>query len=137
MGKLIRALPLFRDMSDVFGSGAAFARAIVNELADRYRGVARSLKNEKLRTGAKRLADCILQADALQGNRQCVENDIRQAHALLRAAPPWSGAIPSPHRHHAGDCLAQPALRAVRPHSPKPANSNVTRPIATNVNVGT
>ncbi len=72
-GKLIRALPLFRDVSDLFGSGAAFARAIVNELADRYRGVARSLKNEKLRAGAERLADCILQTDALQGNRQRVE----------------------------------------------------------------
>lgn len=30
-----------------------------------------------------------------------------------------------------------PALRVLRPHTPRPANSNVTRPIAANVNVGT
>ena len=38
---------------DVFGRDAAFARAIVNELAERYRGLVRALKNEKLRTGAR------------------------------------------------------------------------------------
>lgn len=58
---------------DVFGRDAAFARAIVNELAERYRGVVRSLKNEKLRSSAERLANWILRTDALQGNRQCIE----------------------------------------------------------------
>jgi CRP/FNR family transcriptional activator FtrB len=58
---------------DVFGRDAAFARAIVNELATRYRSVVRALKNEKLRTGAERLANWILETDALQGNRRCVE----------------------------------------------------------------
>jgi CRP/FNR family transcriptional activator FtrB len=58
---------------DVFGRDAVFARAIVNELADRYRGVVRSLKNEKLRTSAERLANWILQADALQGHRRSIE----------------------------------------------------------------
>ena len=42
---------------EVFGRDAAFARAIVNELAERYRTVVRSLKNEKLRTSAERLAN--------------------------------------------------------------------------------
>jgi CRP/FNR family transcriptional activator FtrB len=58
---------------DVFGRDAAFARAIVNELAERYRGVVRALKNEKLRTSAERLANWILQADALQGNQRSIE----------------------------------------------------------------
>ncbi len=58
---------------DVFGRDAAFARAIVNELAERYRSVVRSLKNEKLRTSAERLANWILQADAHQGHQRNIE----------------------------------------------------------------
>jgi len=58
---------------DVFDRDAAFARAIVNELAERYRNVVRSLKNEKLRTSAERLANWILQADAQQGHHRLVE----------------------------------------------------------------
>jgi CRP/FNR family transcriptional activator FtrB len=58
---------------DVFDRDAAFARAIVGELAERYREVVRSLKNEKLRTSAERLANWILRADAQQGNHRCVE----------------------------------------------------------------
>ncbi len=57
---------------DVFGHDAAFARAIVDELAERYRGLVRSLKNEKLRTSAERLANWILQADAHQGHQRNV-----------------------------------------------------------------
>lgn len=53
---------------DTFGRDTAFARAIVNELAERYRGIVRALKNEKLRTGPERLANWILQEDALQGH---------------------------------------------------------------------
>jgi len=58
---------------DVFDRDAGFARAIVNELAERYRDVVRALKNEKLRGSAERLANWILQANALQGNQRCVE----------------------------------------------------------------
>jgi CRP/FNR family transcriptional activator FtrB len=57
---------------DVFGRDAAFARAIVNELAMRYRCVVRSLKNEKLRTSTERLANWILQEEAHQGNKRQV-----------------------------------------------------------------
>ena len=57
-------------MRDIFGRDAAFARAIVNELAERYRSVVRSLKSEKLRTSAERLANWILQADAQQGHQR-------------------------------------------------------------------
>jgi CRP/FNR family transcriptional activator FtrB len=58
---------------DVFDRDAAFARAIVGELAERYREIVRSLKNEKLRTSAERLANWILKADAQQGHHRCVE----------------------------------------------------------------
>jgi len=58
---------------DVFGRDAAFARAIVNELAERYRDLVRTLKDEKLRTGVQRLANWILRADAMQGHRHSVE----------------------------------------------------------------
>jgi CRP/FNR family transcriptional regulator, transcriptional activator FtrB len=52
---------------DVFGRDGAFARAVVGELALRYRGLVRALKNQKLRTGAERLANWILQTDARSG----------------------------------------------------------------------
>ena len=52
---------------EVFGRDAAFARAVVDELALRYRGVVRALKNQKLRTGVERLANWVLQADARAG----------------------------------------------------------------------
>jgi len=62
-----------KTVRDVFDRDAAFARAIVNELAERYRGVVRSLKNEKLRSSAERLANWILQADVQQGNQRSIE----------------------------------------------------------------
>ena len=58
---------------DVFSCDAAFARAIVSELAERYRSVVRSLKNEKLRNSAERLANWILQAGSEQGNQRRIE----------------------------------------------------------------
>jgi CRP/FNR family transcriptional activator FtrB len=51
----------------VFDHDPAFARAVVSELALRYRSVVRALKNEKLRTSTERLANWILQEDARQG----------------------------------------------------------------------
>lgn len=58
---------------DAFCRDFAFARAIADDLAERYCDAVRSLKNEKLRTTAKRLANWILRADALQGNRRVIE----------------------------------------------------------------
>jgi CRP/FNR family transcriptional regulator, transcriptional activator FtrB len=58
---------------DVFSRDAAFARAIVSELAERYRSVVRSLKNEKLRNSAERLANWILQTGSEQGNHHSIE----------------------------------------------------------------
>lgn len=58
---------------DVFDSDAAFARALVNELAARYRCLVRTLKNEKLRNSTERLANWILQEGAHQGSNHKVE----------------------------------------------------------------
>jgi CRP/FNR family transcriptional activator FtrB len=60
-------------LRDVFDHDATFARAIVNELAERYCAIVRSLKNEKLRTSAERLANWILKANHRQGDHQHVE----------------------------------------------------------------
>ncbi|MFZ5693932.1 MAG: cyclic nucleotide-binding domain-containing protein [Pseudomonadota bacterium] len=54
-------------LRDTFGRDPVFARAVVNELALRYRSVVRALKNEKLRTSCERLANWILKTDAQQG----------------------------------------------------------------------
>ncbi|NWG23420.1 MAG: cyclic nucleotide-binding domain-containing protein [Pseudorhodoplanes sp.] len=62
----ILMLPAER-VREVFGCDAAFARAVVNELAIRYRGMVRALKNEKLRNTAVRLANWILMSDQRQG----------------------------------------------------------------------
>jgi CRP/FNR family transcriptional activator FtrB len=69
---LILMIPA-QTVRDVFGRDAAFARAIVNELAERYRSVVRALKNEKLRSSAERLANWILQTGSEQGNRRSIE----------------------------------------------------------------
>jgi CRP/FNR family transcriptional activator FtrB len=53
---------------NIFDKDAAFARAVVDELALRYRTVVRALKNEKLRTSAERLANWILKEDARHGD---------------------------------------------------------------------
>lgn len=52
---------------DMFGRDAHFARAVVTELALRYRGLVQALKDQKLRTGIERLANWILQEDLRQG----------------------------------------------------------------------
>jgi len=52
---------------DVFGRDASFARAVVGELAARYRSIVRALKNQKLRTGAERLGSWVLMADRRGG----------------------------------------------------------------------
>ena len=56
-----------QSVREVFGRDAMFARAVVSELALRYRSVVRQLKNQKLRTGVERLAAWILAADTQAG----------------------------------------------------------------------
>jgi CRP/FNR family transcriptional activator FtrB len=74
---------------DVFGQDAAFARSIVNELADRYRSIVRRLKNQKLRTGVERLANWILEEERFQGGNGCVTlgHDKRTLSARLGMTP--------------------------------------------------
>ena len=45
---------------DVFNKDPAFARAVVAELALRYRGLVKDLKNQRLRSGLERLANWLL-----------------------------------------------------------------------------
>ena len=74
---------------DVFGRDAVFARAIVNELAERYRGVVHLLKDQKLRNGTERLASWILAEELRQGGRGRIEltHDKRTLSALLGMTP--------------------------------------------------
>jgi len=74
---------------NVFGRDAAFARATVNELAARYRGVVRILKDQKLRTGMERLANWILEEDRRQGSqgRIALAHDKRTLSSLLGMTP--------------------------------------------------
>src|SRR5581483_10452033 len=52
---------------DGFDADPAFARAVVTELAMRYRGVVKDLKNQRLRTSLERLANWVLTHDAKLG----------------------------------------------------------------------
>jgi CRP/FNR family transcriptional regulator, transcriptional activator FtrB len=74
---------------DIFGRDSAFARAVVGELASRYRAIVRSLKNQKLRTGAERLANWILQTDAQSGStgRMVLPFEKRLLASLLGMTP--------------------------------------------------
>jgi CRP/FNR family transcriptional activator FtrB len=56
-----------RDVKSVFLNDTAFARAVVAELAGRYRGMVKSLKNQKLRTSVERLANYLLGCDRQNG----------------------------------------------------------------------
>jgi CRP/FNR family transcriptional regulator, transcriptional activator FtrB len=51
----------------IFNKDAVFARAVVAELALRYRGLVKDLKNQRLRTGLERLANWVLAHDKKVG----------------------------------------------------------------------
>jgi CRP/FNR family transcriptional activator FtrB len=74
---------------DVFDRDAAFARAIVAELALRYRDVVRALKDQKLRTSVERLANWILETDRQQGGhgRVVLPHDKRTLASRLGMTP--------------------------------------------------
>jgi CRP/FNR family transcriptional activator FtrB len=74
---------------DIFSRDAAFARAVVSELAIRYRSIVRALKNEKQRTSCERLANWILKTDAQQGGTGSVtlNYDKRTLASLLGMTP--------------------------------------------------
>lgn len=68
-----------------FQKDAAFARAMVRELASCYRSVVKSLKNHKLRTATERLANHLLRVHAKQGGTGSftLQVDKRTLAALL------------------------------------------------------
>lgn len=72
-----------------FAEDASFARAIVLELAAGYRGLVKSLKDLKLRSGVERLAARLIQLDRDGGGtgRFCLPYDKRTLAALLGMTP--------------------------------------------------
>jgi CRP/FNR family transcriptional activator FtrB len=74
---------------NIFSRDAGFARAVVSELATRYRSIVRALKNEKQRTSCERLANWILKADEQQGGTGSVtlNYDKRTLASLLGMTP--------------------------------------------------
>ncbi|MBZ0139202.1 MAG: helix-turn-helix domain-containing protein [Pseudorhodoplanes sp.] len=77
------------NVREMFGRDPVFARAVVDEVALRYRRLVRALKDQKLRTGAERLANWILETDRQQGSRGRVSMpyEKRTLSALLGMTP--------------------------------------------------
>ncbi len=77
------------DIRRAFRQDDAFARAIVVELASRYRAVVRDHKNQKLRTGVERLANRLLVIERDQGGkgRLTLPYDKRTLASLLGMTP--------------------------------------------------
>lgn len=76
-------------LRETFSRDSGFARAVVSELATRYRSIVRALKNEKQRTSCERLANWILKTDARQGSTGHVslDYDKRTLASLLGMTP--------------------------------------------------
>ena len=62
----------------VFDKDAAFARAVVRELASRYRDLVRDIKGNKLRTSQERLANYLLQLAPKRGGKLAFELPIEK-----------------------------------------------------------
>ena len=58
---------------EALGADAVFTRAVVSELARGYRRTIKGLKNQKLRTGAERLGNWLLQEAAARGTNGRIE----------------------------------------------------------------
>lgn len=56
-----------QDVRKIFLEDTDFARAVVGELASRYRSMVKALKNHKLRGSAERLANYLLHCDQTNG----------------------------------------------------------------------
>ena len=77
------------NIRDVFERDAAFARAMVVELASCYRQVVKGLKNQKLRSAVERLANYLLAAEREQGGDGAITlgTDKRTVATLLGMTP--------------------------------------------------
>lgn len=73
----------------VFDRDHVFARAVVSELATGYRGLVRNIKDQKLRTGTERLANCLLKLRRQHGNARSFSLPIekRTLASLLGMTP--------------------------------------------------
>lgn len=78
-----------QNVREAFERDEAFARAIVVELANCYRGVVKDQKDLKLRTGVERLASRLLKYHSDQGSHGTLElpYDKRTLAALLGMTP--------------------------------------------------
>jgi CRP/FNR family transcriptional regulator, transcriptional activator FtrB len=72
----------------VFDEDAAFARAVVGELANRYRELVRGLKGNKLRTSLERLANYVLAHAAQRGKTTFVLSLEKRTLASLLGMTP-------------------------------------------------
>ena len=77
------------DVREVFSEDAAFARAIVTELATCYRHVVKNTKNLKLRTSLERLANHLLRHHEARGRPGSFDLDMekRRLAAFLGMTP--------------------------------------------------
>lgn len=77
------------DVREAFERDEAFARAIVVELAGRFRAMVKEHKNLKLRTAVERLANRLLRFDYLQGGDGVIDlpHDKRTLASLLGMTP--------------------------------------------------
>jgi CRP/FNR family transcriptional regulator, transcriptional activator FtrB len=78
-----------QNVRQILASDGAFAKAILEELAGGYRGAIRQITNLKLRTGAERLANLILNQSELEGGRSDFELPVgkRLLASLLGMSP--------------------------------------------------
>ena len=82
-------------MRDALGTDPAFTRAVVTELARGYRRAVKEVKGQKLRTGAERLANWLLQrADAEGAGRITLPFEKRVLSSLLGMTPEVSQLVP-------------------------------------------
>ena len=93
----------------VFDKDAAFARAIVRELASRYRDVVRDLKAQKLRPSLERLGNYILRLAPKRGNQTRDEASPIQLPMEKRTLASYLGMAPE----HLSRALSQLAEHGV------------------------
>ena len=80
-----------RDLRRVMEEDNAFSHAMVEELAQRYRTVIRSFKEERLRSGIERLANYLLRAHEQNRENDFIEltEDKKKLAALLGMTPEY------------------------------------------------
>lgn len=77
-----------QDVRTIFAADATFARAIVTELAERYRSTVKTAKDLKLRSSLERLANYLLrQRRAAGADRFTLPTEKRRLAALLGMTP--------------------------------------------------